>query len=60
MASTAAQKKASRKYDSKNVVQIGLRLNKKNDVDIIEYLERQDSKMGCIKEAIREKMKREG
>lgn len=60
MASTAAQKKASRKYDSENVVQIGLRLNKKKDADIIEYLERQETKMGFIKKAIRNEMKREG
>lgn len=55
-----AEKRASRKYDQKMVVQIGLRLNRKTDADIIGRLNQLErSKMGYIKEAVREKMKRE-
>lgn len=56
MASTEAQKRASQNYLKRSVVQIGLHLNKKTDADIIEYLERQPSKMAAIKRAVREMM----
>lgn len=61
MASTQAQKKASMKYDRENTVQYPIRLNKKTDADIIEFFEKYSgSRMGYIKDAIREKMKKEG
>lgn len=60
MASTQAQKNASMKYERENTVQIPIKLNKKTDADIIEFFEKnQGSRMGFIKEAIREKMKKE-
>lgn len=52
--STEAQKRASRKYDAKNIKQVALRLNKKTDKDIIEHLETVQSKQGYIKGLIRD------
>lgn len=61
MAQSEAAKRASAKYDRENTIQIPLKLNKKTDEDILRYFEELDqSRMGWIKEAIREKMKREG
>ncbi len=50
---TAAQIRASEKYDSKNTMQIKLKLNLKTDADIIAQLEAVASKQGYIKELIR-------
>ena len=48
-----AQIKASNKYNKENTFTLCLRLNKETDKDIIEILERVDSKQGYIKNLIR-------
>lgn len=45
---------AQKRYDEKNTKMIPLKLNKKTDADILEWLEHQESNQGAIKEAIRE------
>jgi hypothetical protein len=47
---------AANKYNKEKTTQICLRLNDKTDVDIIEHLAKQSSKMGYIKELIRKDM----
>lgn len=54
-----SQLRAIEKYQKANVKAMTLKLNKKTDADILEFLETQDSKMGIIKQCIREHMKRE-
>lgn len=44
---------AQKRYDEKNTKMIPLKLNKKTDADILEWLEHQESNQGAIKEAIR-------
>lgn len=48
-----AQIKASNKYNKDKTLTVCLRLNKETDKDIIEILERVNSKQGYIKELIR-------
>lgn len=48
-----AQIKASNKYNKDKTLTICLRLNKETDKDIIEILERVNSKQGYIKSLIR-------
>jgi len=55
--STEAQLKASRKYDQNNTKLIQLKLNKKTDADILEFLDGLDNRQGFIKELIRKHMK---
>ena len=53
-----AQVKASNKYDKENTKNINLRLNKKTDKDILDFLETvEPSKMGYIKNLIRKDIK---
>lgn len=47
-----------KRYDDANTVQVKMKLNRKTDADIIEYLESSGNKQGAIKEAIREKIER--
>lgn len=54
---TKAQIKATAKYDKANTTQVLLKLNKKTDIDIIEWLEQVGSKQGYIKALIREDIK---
>lgn len=42
------------RYDSQNTKRVALKLNIKTDADILEWLEKQESKQGAIKEAIRQ------
>ena len=51
---------SKKKYDDANTARIALKLNKKTDADIIEYLDWVGNKQGAIKQAIREKMERDG
>lgn len=51
---TKAQIKASNKYDKENTKSVLLKLNKKTDADIIEMLDAVPSKMGYIKDLIRQ------
>ena len=51
---------AQKKYNEANSMVITMKLNRKNDSDIIEYLSIQDSKQGEIKRLIRNEIKRLG
>lgn len=53
MTHTEAQLRAIAKYDQRNTVQIHLKLNKKNDADILERLDHVENKQGYIKHLIR-------
>ena len=56
---TAAEKRATQKYEKANVMQLCIKLNRKTDADIIDHLAQLDgSKMGFVKMAIREAMKK--
>lgn len=50
--------KAQKKYNETNSMVITMKLNIKNDSDIIEYLSNQESKQGEIKRLIRKEIKR--
>lgn len=51
---TEAQKRAQKKYDSKNCIHAGVKLNRSSDADIIKWLsENKGNKQGAIKRAIR-------
>lgn len=56
---TEAQYRAQQKYDQKTAKRYALKFNKTTDSDIIEWLEKQESKQGVIKAALREMMKKE-
>ena len=58
--SSKAQVRASRRYNDANTRQVKLVLNLRTDADILEQLDRQPSKMGYIKDLIREDLKRSG
>ena len=47
---------AQEKYDKENTIRTGIKFNKKTDADILEFLEKQTSKQGAIKAAIRSYM----
>lgn len=53
MSTSKAQLRAQEKYDKDNTVQVKLKLNKKTDRDIIEYLESLKNKQGTIKNLLR-------
>ena len=53
-----AQKRATRKYDTANTKQYHLKLNRKSDAAIIEYLENSGNIQGTIKAALEEYMKK--
>lgn len=54
---TEAQKRATAKYQKREVMQIILKLNRKTDADIIEILSKQDNRQGFIKKLIRDSIK---
>jgi hypothetical protein len=54
--STDAQIKAAAKYDKTNTKLIQLKLNKKTDADILDFLDGLDNRQGFIKELIRKHM----
>lgn len=56
MATSEARKRATRRYDAANTIQLGLKLNRKTDADILERLEREPNKQGYIKALIRADM----
>ena len=47
------------KYQKENITRVVLKLNKKTDADILEWLEGLDNKQGSIKEIIRSHIKYE-
>lgn len=57
---TEAAKAAKARYDAKTAVFISIKLNRNTDKEIIEYLERQESKQGVIKQALLDYMKKTG
>ena len=54
-----AQREAGARYDADMTVRVSLKLNRKTDADILDYLSRQENKQGLIKRLIRERMERE-
>lgn len=52
-----AQRRAVVKYDKNNIKRVVLKLNKKTDSDIIDYLDQQKNVNGTLKNIIREKIK---
>ena len=50
--------KYTKKYDENNTTRVQLKLTKKTDADIIEYLESVDNKQGTIKRLLREEISR--
>ncbi len=50
---------AQKKYNEAKSMVITMKLNKKNDSDIIEYLSKQESKQGTIKYLIRKEIEAE-
>ena len=48
-----SQMKAQAKYDAKNTIRVSMKLNRKTDCDIIQWLERQGNMQGAIKKLIR-------
>lgn len=42
------------RYNKKNLVQVVMRLNRKYDSDLLEYLEESGNKQGTLKLALRE------
>lgn len=52
----SARVRASMKYNSKNIKQLKLNLNKKTDSDIIQHLDKKDNVQGYIKKLIRDDM----
>lgn len=54
---TDAQKRATIKYEKSNIKRVVLKLNKKTDADIIDYLDQQKNVNGILKDIIREKIK---
>jgi hypothetical protein len=57
--SVESRTKAQAKYDKDHTTGVYLKLNNVNDADILEWLSRQHSKQGAVKELIRQEIKRE-
>lgn len=55
--SSEAQIRAAAKYDKTNTRLIQLKLNKKTDADILEFLDGLDNRQGFIKDMIRKHIK---
>lgn len=51
------QSQRQARYDKKHIQGIYMKLHKENDKDILEWMERQASKQGAIKDAIRSMIK---
>lgn len=51
--------KPQRRYDAEHAVHVPLKLNRRTDADIIALLEKQPSKQGYIKSALRSFIKTE-
>lgn len=58
--SIQSRNKAQAKYDKEHTQGLYIKLNLKTDLDIIQWLWKQSSKQGAIKQLIREEIKREG
>ena len=51
-------KRAISKYNKENTKSIAIRLNRKTDADVIEFLEGCDNVAGLLKKLVREEMKK--
>lgn len=51
-------KASIKRYQTANIKQISLQLNKKTEADLLEYIESLDNKQGYIKALIRADMER--
>ena len=64
MTVSAAQKKATAKWQKNNTTNITIKLQNKGDKDILDYLEQRRASgyscAGAFKEALREKIERDG
>lgn len=60
MGTNEAQIKVQAKYDAEHTTGVYLKLNNKNDADILDRLASVSNKQGYIKELIREDIKRRG
>lgn len=56
---STAQIRASNKYNKEHTMILSMRLNLKNDADIIKYLKQIDNKTGLVKSLIREQIKKD-
>lgn len=56
----ATKYKSQAKYDANNTIFIGLKLNLKTDKEIVEWLDKQPSRQGSIKSALKEFLKNGG
>lgn len=54
-----SKKSARERYDEINTQRVSLKLNKKTDSEILEWLSTKDNKQGAIKNAIIDVIKRE-
>jgi succinate dehydrogenase flavin-adding protein (antitoxin of CptAB toxin-antitoxin module) len=53
-----AQLRAQARYDSEHTKSVSLKLNNRTDQDILQWLRKQKSKQGAIKQAIRNEIAR--
>lgn len=51
-----AQKRATAKYDSVNVLRVTTKFNRRTEPELVAYIETHASKQGLIKKAVREYM----
>lgn len=51
------QSQRQARYDKKHIQGVYMKLHKGNDKDILEWLDKRESRQGAIKEAIREMIK---
>lgn len=58
MKNSKARLQANKRYDEVNTIQFKMKLNKKTDADIIEFLNKSTNKQGTVKELIRTEIKR--
>lgn len=57
--SSEAQRKATAKYDKANKVTLTVKLNKRTEADLIEYVAGLENKQGFIKGLLRKAMEEE-
>lgn len=55
---SGSQIRAQAKYDSKNTTRVSMKLNFRTDKDVIQWLWKQKSMQGAIKQLIRDEINR--
>lgn len=48
-----AKKKSQARWDAENCVRVTMKFNRRTDKELIEFLDKVDSKQGTIREALR-------